>query len=189
MNLLIFSLVTIIHTGQGRPGVIQDIANWISGIKYVPPPADDKISNSKENLFKPVEKVTATTQRALPSSTVLGISDENVVFNRSEGWLQPAGSEYLYKLGEEAATWYESRYWCAEQGGQLAEIYSGEEMELVRRMLERDTDVNYWLGLEKESRVWLSSGRSRVYQHWVEGEPSNRYDERCVILQVNREYF
>ena len=124
-------------------------------------------------------KIKPTTQKSFlaSSTTVLGISDKNVVFNRSEGWLQPAGSEYLYKLGDQAATWYESKYWCTEQGGRMAEICTGQDMKLVRAMLVRDQDANYWLGLEKESRVLLSSGRSRDYQHWVEGEPSNRYDD------------
>ena len=179
MNLFIFSLVTLAHNGQGRPGILQDIGSWIHGIKYVPP-AEDKVS-----LFQPVDKVTPTTQRI---STTTQSDERNVVFNRTDGWVQPAGSGFLYKVGEQEASFYESKYWCQEEGGRLAEIRSGDEMELVKTVLERQVKTNYWLGLEKESRTWMTTGDRREYQHWVEGEPNQRYNERCVVLQARKQF-
>ena len=58
-------------------------------------------------------------------------------------------------------------------------------MAAVRRLLRRDGGGrdNWWLGLQQSSATWLTSGRPRNYSHWVEGEPSLRAGEGCVVLQ------
>ena len=108
------------------------------------------------------------------------------IFLRSGGWLEPAGSPYLYLLGQEAASFYETRYWCQEQGGHLAEIYSEEQMKVVRSLLQRDVTSNYWLGTHKISDQWLTTHRPRNFTFWVEGEPNKKFSDRCVILQARK---
>ena len=81
MNLLTILLFSFVSYSQNQP-ILQDIANWISGIKYVPPTSDDideKVSNDK--LFQPVNfnKYSSTTPKhILESENVLNA----VVFNR-----------------------------------------------------------------------------------------------------------
>ena len=84
MILLTILLLSYVSYSQNQP-ILQDIANWISGIKYVPPQSDDideKVSNDqKEKLFQPVNfnKYSTTTSKPI-------LENDNafnaVVFNR-----------------------------------------------------------------------------------------------------------
>ena len=84
MNLKTLSFLLLLFGQNQCHPILQDIANWISGIKYVPPPSDsqDKISNEapeETKLFQPVNKYSPS-----PSSQQKEIIEEasNVVFNR-----------------------------------------------------------------------------------------------------------
>ena len=65
----------------------------------------------------------------------------------------------------------------------MAEVYSGEQMGVIRSLLQRDVTSNYWLGTNKDSDHWLTSHRPRNFSFWVEGEPNSKFSDRCVILQ------
>ena len=85
MNLKTLSFLLLLFGQNQCQPILQDIANWISGIKYVPPPSDnsqDKISNEvpeEAKLFQPVNKYSP-----IPNSQQKETIEEasNVVFNR-----------------------------------------------------------------------------------------------------------
>ena len=140
------------------------------GFQYVPPTSEEKVSHV--GLFQPVVK------EEIPNA---------VVFNETDGWLQTSGSDYLYRLGSEAATYYEARYWCQQVGGRLAEIYNQDEMETVRALAKRQPNTDFWLGLKKSARSWLT-GTRRDYQNWNDGEPNIKFGERCVVISHASHY-
>ena len=88
----------------------------------------------------------------------------------------------LYRLGQEAATYYSAKYYCQEAGGRLAEISSEEEMETVTALLRREPDSHYWLGLEKTE---VLAGQ---YENWAGGEPNTQFSDRCVVLNQARHW-
>ena len=82
MNLLTIILLSYVSYSQNQP-ILQDIANWISGVKYVPPPSDNiekASSDQKEKLFQPVNfnKYSSTSKPILETDNELNA----VVFNR-----------------------------------------------------------------------------------------------------------
>ena len=170
MNLRL--ILIIVSCAHGQPILTQIGGLFESlGLKYIPPPSKEKVS-TEELLFQPVDK-----EKAL----------EAVVFTETDGWLQSSSSEFLYRTGEDASTYYEAKYWCQEVGGRLAEIYDQHEMEIVRALVKRHQDADFWLGLEKSNESWLSGAR-REYQNWADGEPNRRFSERCVVLSHDRQY-
>ena len=66
LKILSFLLLAYLNVSQCQP-ILQNVVNWLSGIKYVPPQAvaDDE---TPEKLFQPVDKISLT--------------ENNVVFNR-----------------------------------------------------------------------------------------------------------
>jgi hypothetical protein len=156
---------------QGQP-IIKQIANFFSGFKYVPP---------QTGLFASSSSPSPSYVSPDDGGEHYRSDDKRVVFS-SAGWLQSAGSSYLYKLGEEAASFSEAKYWCSEQGGQLAEIYSQEEMSIVKELLNRDSKANFWIGLETPRDKWLTSRKPLEYSAWGESEPNGYFKERCTIL-------
>ena len=142
------------------------------GFQYVPPTPTSEEKVSHVGLFQPVVK------EEIPNA---------VVFNETDGWLQTSGSDYLYRLGSEAATYYEARYWCQQVGGRLAEIYNQDEMETVRALAKRQPNTDFWLGLKKSARSWLT-GTRRDYQNWNDGEPNIKFEERCVVISHASHY-
>merc|ERR1719278_1445576 len=129
------------------------------GFKYVPPPPSPQ-----------VEKEVVREKD----------STGGVVFTETDGWLQTGGGGKLYRLGEEAATYYSAKYYCEEAGGRLAQISSHQEMERVKALLRREAAHHYWLGLEKTEK------RAGQYQAWAVGEPNTRFSDRCVVLSRER---
>ena len=125
------------------------------GFKYVPPPPSPQ-----------VEKEVVQEKD----------STGGVVFTEADGWLQTGGGGKLYRLGEEAATYYSAKYYCEEAGGRLAQISSHQEMETVKSLLRRAPDCHYWLGREKTDR------EAGQYQSWARGEPSTVFSDHCVVL-------
>ena len=125
------------------------------GFKYVPPPAAPQ-----------VEKEVVQEKD----------STGGVVFTQTDGWLQTGAGGKLYRLGEEATTYYSAKYYCEEVGGRLAEISSEQEMEAVKSLLRREPDCHYWLGREKTER------KAGKYQSWARGEPNTVFSDRCVVL-------
>merc|ERR1711970_283435 len=161
----------------GQP-IIKQIANFLSGFKYVPPQTGIFASSSS------------------PSPSYAGVPDNYrsddqgpgaVVFT-TDGWLHPAGSSYHYQLGQEAVSFSEAEYWCREQGGHLAEIYSQEEMDIVKDLLQRDSKSNFWLGLESPREKWYTSRQQLGYSNWAQSEPNGYFNERCTILWNKRDF-
>jgi len=155
-------------TGLSQP-ILQQITNFLSGIKYVPP---------QTGIF-------AATTTALPKVEENFRSDNEeggVIFASEEEWLQPAGSSYLYKLGIVPSTFSEAKYWCLEEGGRLAEIYNSEEMKIIKELVARDSESNFWIGLEKPHRDWFSSRKPLEYTNWAKYEPVLNINKRCTFL-------
>ena len=136
MNLRL--LLIFISCANTQP-ILSQIGQLFSnlGFKYVPPPT--------------VEEEVAEEKR----------STGGVVFTEADGWLQAGSRGMLYRLGQEAATYYSAKYYCQEAGGRLAEISSEEEMETVKALLRREPDSHYWLGLEKTE---VLAGQ---YENWA----------------------
>ena len=124
----------------GQP-FLKGITDFLSGFKYVAPQTGIFASPSSQSPSYSAPDTVEDNYR----------SDDQrhggVVFS-SASWLQPAGSSFLYQLGQDAATFSEAKYWCVKEGGRLAEIYSREEMEIVKDLAKRDSNANFWIGLE-----------------------------------------
>ena len=66
LKILSFLLLAYLNVSQCQP-ILQNVVNWLSGIKYVPPQAV-AVDETPEKLFQPVDKISLT--------------ENNVVFNR-----------------------------------------------------------------------------------------------------------
>ena len=158
MNLRL--LLIFVSCANSQP-ILSQIGQLFSslGFKYVPPPtAEKEVAEDKKS------------------------STGGVVFTEADGWLQAGSRGRLYRLGQEAATYYSAKYYCQEAGGRLAEISSEEEMETVKALLTREPASHYWLGLEKTEVV------AGQYENWAGGEPNTRLSDRCVVLHQARHW-
>jgi len=173
MNISIVTLLLFLSTSYSQP-FLKGITDFISGFKYVPPQTGIFASSPTTKPFEDKKRVDDQ-------------SITKIVFS-TDGWLQPAGSHYLYKLGENAMTFSEAKYWCTAEGGHIAEIHDEREMEVVQGLLKRDSSANFWIGLKSPRTKWLITKKTVAYSNWEHGEPKNQLNERCTVLRSQGDF-
>merc|ERR1711983_57159 len=180
-TLLFFGVLLICWSGSVGQPILKHIKNFLSGFKYVPP---------QTGIFASSSSIPPSYVSPDDSGDHYRSDDQGpggVIFS-SAGWLQPAGSSFLYQLGQDPVSFSEAKYWCSEQGGRVAEIYSQEEMEIVKQLLQRDSQSNFWLGLESPRDKWYTSRQLLGYTNWAQSEPNGDFNERCTILWNKRDF-
>jgi len=183
MKIPVFSIGIVLLSCSGCLGqpFLKGITSFLSGFKYVPPHTGIFAATSTESSSYLAPDNVEDNYR----------SDDQrhgmVIFS-SAGWLQPAGSSFLYQLGQDAVTFSEAKYWCVKEGGRLAEIYSQEEMNVVKDLVKRDSYSNFWIGLESPMNAWYTSKQTLDYSNWAQSEPNGYFNERCTILWNKRDF-
>uniref|UniRef100_A0A667WJX9 C-type lectin domain-containing protein n=1 Tax=Myripristis murdjan TaxID=586833 RepID=A0A667WJX9_9TELE len=101
------------------------------------------------------------------------------------GWTK-FGSR-CFNFNYNAKTWDDAERTCISLGGNLASVYSLEELNLLKAWMNRVTSLytQTWIGghdAVKEG-VWLwSDGSSFNFTRWANGQPNNSGDEDCVEI-------
>ena len=157
----------LLVAGAGAAPVLQGLADWLAGLKYVPP---------QSGLF-------SATPATLAAAPAIRLDEAPVVFNNS-GWLQPAGSRLEFLPGDQATNYYSALYWCQERDGRLAELPDRSAASAVRAVLARAPAAHHWLGLTAPRRTW-SSGRPRNISDWAAGQPAGNTVATCTVLTAS----
>ena len=102
------------------------------------------------------------------------------------GWIFHRGSCYFFLATR--ASYQDARRSCIHLGGYLAEVQSADENRFVAGMLPSYVKLNLWIGyndLEKEGRwLWTNTGNSGTYTNWTSGEPNNKNDQDCAVIET-----
>ena len=163
--LLLLTLGTSVNTAP----FLQQIADWFSKIKYVPP--QEAISLSSH-----IETTPTTTTK--PSG----------VFFKDGGWLQSWSTEYSYLLGDQSMSWADARDWCKGKDGYLAEVIgSGDQAALANLLGEHNTaGTNFWVGLRQPYFRW---DRTKQLVAWGNWKTSDSIPEKRSCTGINGSSF
>ncbi|KAK3585795.1 hypothetical protein CHS0354_010574 [Potamilus streckersoni] len=102
-----------------------------------------------------------------------------------DNWL--ASLPNCFKVNTELVTWFEARFRCQQDGGDLAVISNERDQKLLSSEIQQDV----WIGLndrEQENKnVWLDRNDQASMIYWRRGEPDNKiignmYTENCIAM-------
>ncbi|XP_048039593.1 macrophage mannose receptor 1-like [Megalobrama amblycephala] len=89
-----------------------------------------------------------------------------------------------YYFISEAKTWTEAQRYCREEYTDLATADNMNDMNEVKRVIDKGLKNYVWIGLKKTSvDEWhWSSGEPALYLNWSTGQPDGR-DEECAVIK------
>lgn len=95
-------------------------------------------------------------------------------------------NKYSLVLLDEPMTWPEAEKQAELWGGDVVDIRSNQEQELIWSLLgNRKGQASLWLGIsdEKEEGKWVyADGTPAIYLRWERGQPNNTRNENQAVL-------
>ena len=201
--VFIVTLAVSAPTTEAAP-FLQQLADWVGGIKYVPPHEAVKLfapavnppapegndgeyvappgrSESKVEVFAPANEPPSPAGYEVTERSETSTADSGLVFNE-DGWLRTGETEKSYRLGKDNMNWEDARDWCKAHGGYLAEpIGSKEHFALSSLLGEQKAGLsNFWIGLRQPFFRWDSSRRLVTWGNWK--KTSTPEKRSCTII-------
>lgn len=102
-----------------------------------------------------------------------------------QGWSYFEKNHMCYLQSTTDRSWYSSRTFCQQFGGDLVTIRNEDENTFVNNMA-KTSPRNYWIALNdirRQGKWRWSLGKTQVtFTNWKAGEPRNDRDELCVVI-------
>ena len=186
MKTIVSVLLITARLGSPSP-LFQEIADFVTGVKYVPPTS---------GIFAPTNNPPTPVGCSPPAAVGYSPpvpagfstapqrkeSSPTVVF-KDDGWLHSGETEQFYLLGEKDMNWDEARTWCTSNHGFLAEPSDSKENFALSNLLSRRKEGldNFWIGLRRPFNRWETSRRLVTWGNW-EVQERAAAENRCLIL-------
>ncbi|XP_053199776.1 type-2 ice-structuring protein-like isoform X2 [Scomber japonicus] len=124
----------------------------------------------------------------------LTMAEEALQIERSAscpgGWTDSNSRCFLFV--STSLTWADAEKHCQSHGGNLASVHSLEEHHMIQGVILKVTHSYSlaWLGgsdAQQEGTWFWSDGTPFSYTYWSRGQPDNRADAHCLLMNFGAE--